>query len=337
MSEEDLEAKIQELEAKIRKQNSAISEYLDKIESLEDTIMELEESFLDQSDMENTSFLKLRLKDLEAENREMKDKLSLSKLESVKLKRKLEEVKKGKLIDASLIKVMDDSSDSELTSLKTRVTGSGESSQKEQFRYMEIKCPECETHKNLSIPVKIIHQGHQLTTLSIPKGMVCEHKFQVLFDKSLSVKRYQVTDFDIPHLEYYESNIVEGSDNINKSTSLPFSKEIIALIRDSIDNRDILGAAIFTEKRKVKYASIPSDVLFNVIEEFEVRREKQLQEIDKMFLELKNHQKIYSEHINIQEIEYYLVLILARKVNFGMGSMLFGNIKKKIITITSKS
>jgi hypothetical protein len=339
MSENDLKAKIKELEIKLNLQDKEISEYLDKIENLEELIMEIEGSFTKQSDKADNSVSKIHLKDLEIENRDLKNKLSREKLATVKLKQKLEEVKKGQLINSSLIQVVDDNSTSKL---EPSLTGEvkikeDEISQKEQFRYTQIICPECETQKNLKIPVKIINKGYQITTLSIPKGMVCEHKFQVFFDKSLNVKRYQVADFDFPHLEYYESIIQEDSESLTQFAPLPFFQDIITLLRSSVDDREILGAAVFTKTGKVIYASIPPDMLFNVIKEFEARNEKQLQDIDKMFLELKNHQKIYSEYTEIQNTEFILVLILSRKTNFGMGSMLFRNIKKKIKKITSKS
>ncbi|MFW9820678.1 MAG: hypothetical protein ACFFE5_13800, partial [Candidatus Thorarchaeota archaeon] len=200
MSENNLKAKLKELEAKLSLKNKEINELLDKIENLEDMMMELEESFLNQSDIEDASILKIHLKDLELENRDLKNKLSISKLDNVKLKQQLEKVKKDQLIKASLIQIVEDDSISEL-----EASSSGDIERKEEkesqiefFEYIKIKCPECETEKNLKIPVKILNQSHQITSISIPKGMVCEHKFQVFFDKSLTVKRYQLLDYDIP-------------------------------------------------------------------------------------------------------------------------------------------
>ena len=330
---------VKELEAKLRSQDSEIREYLDRIESLEDLIMELEDSILKQSDEADASVLKIRVKDLENVNRELKNKLSASKLENVKLKREMEKVKKGQLDNISLIKVVDETPDSEsmLSLNRQEIIEEVEPSKKEKFRYITLKCPECETQKKLSIPVKIINQGHQITTISVPKGMICDHKFQAFFDKSLTVNRYQVIDFEFPQLEYFESGVVDDPENPTQFTPLHFIKDIITLLRSSVDDREILGTAVFTNKGKVIYASVPSDILFNIIKEFEVRREKQLQDIDKMFLELKNRQKVCSEYIEVQNKEFIIVLIFSKKVNFGLGSMLFRNIKKKRKKITSKS
>jgi len=339
MPENNIKDIVDKLKDKIQMQNKEISDYLDKIESLEDTIMEFEDLLLKKKDQADASVLKIRLKYLESENRELKNKLSLSKLENVKLKQELEKVKKEQLIDSSLIQVVDDKP---YTHVKSSLTGESnivedEISQNEQFKDIQIKCPECGTSKKMKIPAKIINQGNLITTISIPRGMFCEHKFQVFFDKYLTVKRYQVVDFDFPHLEYYESKIVQNKENLTKFIPLNFSQGLINLLRNNVDDREILGAAIFTQKGNIIYASIPSDILFNIIREFEVRKEKQLQDIAKMFLELKNHQKICSENIKFQNKEYILVFIFSETVNFGMGSMIFRNIKKKIKMINSKS
>ena len=339
MAEDPLINQIKELEAKLNLKNREINSYLDKIENLEDMIMELEESFLNQSNIEDASILKIHLKDLELENRNLKNKLSISKLENVKLKQQLEKVKKDHSLKASLIQIVEDDSISELGASSSGDIERKEEniSQIEHFEYVKIKCPECETEKNLKIPIKILNQSHQITSISIPKGMVCEHKFQVFFDKSFKVKRYQLLDYDLPQLEYFKSQLVEDSENLAEFAPLPFFQEIVTLLRSSVDNRDILGAALFNNKGKVIYASVPSDTLFNIIREFEARKEKQLQDIDKMFLDLKNRQKICSEYIEVQNIELILVLILSKNVNFGMANMIFGDIKKKIKKITSKS
>ena len=207
---------------------------------------------------------------------------------------------------------------------------SNENEEEEEFKYIEIVCPECETQKNLKIPLKIINKGYQIAALSIPQGMVCAHKFQVFFDKFLAIKRYQLVDFDFSHLEYYESTIQQDPEDIPQSPPFTIFQDLIAILRSSIDDREILGTAFFTKDGKVIYASIPPEVLFNVIKEFEVRNEKQMQEIDKMFLELKNQQKVCSEYIEVGDTKYIIVLILSKHVNFGMASMLFRNIKNKI-------
>ncbi|MFX1426983.1 MAG: hypothetical protein ACFFBE_11070 [Promethearchaeota archaeon] len=335
MSENNNETKVKELEAKLVSKDNEIQEYLDKINNLEDLIMELEESFLKQSDEEDPSLLKIHLKDLENANRKLKNRLSLSKLENVKLKREMEKLKKEQLSNISLIKVIDEIQDSESEPSLNRpeIIKETETSEKEELGHLSLKCPICETSKRLSLPVKFFNQSSQMATITIPNGMVCEHEFQVFFDKSLIVKRYQVLDFESSHLEYFENKIVEDPENLNQFAPSPFIQDIITLLRNNMDDRVILGTAVFTNKGKVIYTSVPPNSLFNIIKEFEVRKQKQLQGIDKMFLELKNHQKVCSENVKIQNKELILVLIFSEKVNFGMGSMLIRDIKKKIENI----
>ncbi|MCK4688465.1 MAG: hypothetical protein KAT66_10075 [Candidatus Lokiarchaeota archaeon] len=209
-----------------------------------------------------------------------------------------------------------------------------EISQEELFEDILIICPECQTQKKLKIPSKIIIQSKNVTTVSIPTGMICEHHFQAFIDKSFKVRGYQVVDFEFPKIEYYESRVLEGEqeeeDDLSNLTSLSLFQEIIKLLRGCVDDREILGSAIFTVEGKVLYSSIPHNTLFNTIREFEVRNEKKLHSIIKMFLELKNHQKVCSEYIEIHGIEFILVLIFAESVNFGIGNMLLKNIAKKL-------
>ncbi|MFX1278038.1 MAG: hypothetical protein ACFFA3_01380 [Promethearchaeota archaeon] len=335
MSEDNIETKVKELEAKLVSKDSEIQEYIDKIDNLEELIMELEDSFLKESNEEDPSLLKIRLNDLENVNRELKNRLSLSKLENVKLKREMEKVKKDQFHDISLIKVVDKNPDSESEPSFDRqeTIEEAETSEIEEYRDLPLKCPICETSRRLSLPIKFFNQSSQIATITIPNGMVCEHKFQVFFDKSLIVQRYQVLDFEFSHLEYHESNMAEDPENITQFAHSPFIQDIVTILRSNVDDREILGTAIFTNKGKVIYASVPPNSLFDIIKEFEVRREKQLPDIDKIFLELKNRQKICSENIEVQNKELILILIFSEKVNFGMGSMLIRDIKKKIENI----
>ena len=142
MSENNLKTNVKELEAKVRLQKKEINDYLDKIENLEDMIMELEDSYFKQTDKADPSVSKIQLKDLEIENRDLKNKLSMSKLENVKLKQKLEKVKKGQLINSSLIQVVNHSP---VSNLEPSITGEvkikeDQISQKEPFKYIKIRC-----------------------------------------------------------------------------------------------------------------------------------------------------------------------------------------------------
>ena len=152
------------------------------------------------------------------------------------------------------------------------------------------------------------------------------------------MRGYQLVDFEFLKIEYYESSELEGEreydKDIGKFTSLPLFNEILNLLRDSVDDKEILGCAIFTTRGKVIYSSIPHSTLLDTIKEFEVRKEKKLHGIIKMLLELKNHEKICSEYLEIHNREFILVLLFSHIVNFAIGNMFLRNIVKKIIQLT---
>ena len=213
-----------------------------------------------------------------------------------------------------------------------------DSSQEDSFKKVLLICPECKTRKKLNIPLKIISQSEHITTVSIPTGLICKHHFQAFIDKNCDIRGYQLGDFEFSKLEYIESREFDGDqeevDDISEFTSLQFFKEILNLLRVSVDDREILGCAIFTTNGKVIYSSIPHNTLLNTIKEFEVRNEKKLHSITKMLLELKNHQKVCSEYIEIHNREFILVILFSDIVNFAIGNMFLKKIVTKIKKLT---
>jgi hypothetical protein len=325
MTKEPLINKIEELKSELLLKNKEISEYLDKIDYLENMIMEIEASISIKNDKLDTSVLNIQLKELEGRNRELMKKLSFIRLENIKLKQELEKTKKGYFDTASLIKVVQTT----LSSDKSKPIENNEikiredyPSQNILFNYIKVKCPKCETLKSLKIPIKIINQTQKLTQINIPSGMICEHSFQVLIDKSFAIRRYLLLDYEFSKLEFLKNNdkeILEEEEDegLTHFVSLPFYKDIIKILRESIDDREILGAAIFTNKGKVIYASIPSNLLLNIIKELEFRNKKEFQAMIKMYIEVKNQEKIFSEYIEILNTKTILVLIFSERVNFG--------------------
>ena len=216
-----------------------------------------------------------------------------------------------------------------------------EITQKELFENVLIRCPECSKQKKLKVPTKVLSQSENLTTIGIPSGIICKHSFQAFVDNFSVVRGYQVVDFEFPKMEYYESKLIEEGqkkeDDLSNLASLPLFQDIINLLRGCVDDTEILGSAIFTVEGMVLYTSISHDTLLNTIREFEVRNEKKLHSIIKMFLELESHQKVCSEYIKINESKFILVLIFSEIVNFGIGNMLLRDIAKKIQKINLNS
>jgi len=174
--------------------------------------------------------------------------------------------------------------------------------------------------------------------MGIPVGLICDHSFQAYVDKYSNVRGYQVVDFVIPKTEYFQSDMLkdeqEEINNPDSFTKLPFFQDLINLLRNCVDDREILGSAVFTTKGNVLYSSISHNTLIDTIREFEVRNKEKLHSITKMFLELKNRQKVCSEYLEIHDLEVILVLIFSEMVNFAIGNMYLRDVVKKIEKLT---
>ncbi|MCK4780771.1 MAG: hypothetical protein KAT57_11305 [Candidatus Lokiarchaeota archaeon] len=204
---------------------------------------------------------------------------------------------------------------------------------KEDYQDIHLVCPTCNAKKDLKIPTKIINQAKQLTTVSIPSGAVCEHSFQSFVDKNFKVRGYQKVDFEFTHMEFYEkidAETAELDDPTAKLSSQQFFQDIISLLRSYVDDKEILGSGMFTVDGHVLYSSLPSNTLFSIIKEFEVRSEKKLSSLKKMYLELENDQKICSNYIEIQGMRFALVLFFSQSVKLGMGNLYLNDLVKKI-------
>lgn len=77
-------------------------------------------------------------------------------------------------------------------------------SESTEFIQIMIKCPVCKLKKKLKFPKSVINYTKQLTTISIPKSLVCEHHFQAFVDKNFMVRGYQKVDFE------YASELVKS-------------------------------------------------------------------------------------------------------------------------------
>ncbi len=209
---------------------------------------------------------------------------------------------------------------------------------KELFEKIILRCPKCETQKMIKVPSKVINQSGTVITIGIPIGLICDHSFQAYVDNNSDVRGYQVVDFVIPKTEYFQSDMLEDEqeemNDQNSFTKLPLFQDVINLLRNCVDDREILGSAVFTTKGNVLYSSIPHSTLLDTIREFEVRNEEKLHSITRMFLELKNHQKVCSEYLEIHDLEVILVLIFSETVNFAIGNMYLRDVGKKIEKLT---
>lgn len=206
----------------------------------------------------------------------------------------------------------------------------------EQIREISIICPECKNSNKITIPVKVINQSKQLTTVSIPSGLVCEHGFQAFVDKNFKIRGYQKVDYTLSQMEFLEGGN-ENLEGVEKKTeqesilsSIPLFQEIINLLRSSLDDKDILGAGLFTIQGRVLYSSLPQNTLFSTIRELEVRDEKKLTGVKRLFLQLENDQKVCSQYMEIYDTKFILVLFFSSLLKLGMGNMILRKLAQKI-------
>jgi hypothetical protein len=82
---------------------------------------------------------------------------------------------------------------------------------------VEFICPICKAKKMLDVPKGVIAEAKQLTTMSIARGLVCDHQFQAFVDKQFQVRGYQTVDFEFENManqkENSNSNILNNNDD----------------------------------------------------------------------------------------------------------------------------
>lgn len=95
---------------------------------------------------------------------------------------------------------------------------------------IKVSCPICNSRKEIDIPLEIINESKHLTTVSISKGMICEHHFQLFIDKNFAIRGYQKVDFQVNDAKAQKSKMTleeiyeefyEFIDD-NNSTFIPF-------------------------------------------------------------------------------------------------------------------
>lgn len=76
---------------------------------------------------------------------------------------------------------------------------------------IHFQCPVCSQLAHLDIDKEIFEQSDSLTTVSVPKGIICEHAFHAFVDKNYQIRGYQRVDFEFnqknnPDKKEYEKN-----------------------------------------------------------------------------------------------------------------------------------
>ena len=76
-----------------------------------------------------------------------------------------------------------------------------------EYSNVKITCPVCKIKKVLKFPKSVINEARQLTTISLPKGLLCDHHFQAFVDKNFIVRGYQKVDFEFEAKKSEDSQV----------------------------------------------------------------------------------------------------------------------------------
>ena len=66
-----------------------------------------------------------------------------------------------------------------------------------RIKKIAIICPVCKARGIIEIPMSIIDKSKQLSTISVPKGKICNHIFQIFIDKNYVIRGFQKVDFEL--------------------------------------------------------------------------------------------------------------------------------------------
>jgi len=127
---------------------------------------------------------------------------------------------------------------------------------------VEFICPVCKSKKLLEIPNSLIAEAKQLTTMSIARGLVCDHQFQAFVDKQFQVRGYQRVDFEFENKSNQEKN--SNSKNLKQNDNELFDNLILEgnylEYRPKISKNDIKKCLknqnIASQKRKMTLKEI---------------------------------------------------------------------------------
>lgn len=134
---------------------------------------------------------------------------------------------------------------------------------------IQIICPICKTRDIIGIPVIRQNEKTRLTTISIHKGLICPHHFQIFVDKNLQIRGYQKVDLELHQENSKKLRNGVKAFNENKNENNHFFEKLILegntvkfrpLINNKINEGRDLDQKIVLKSKKV--------VLKEIYEEF---------------------------------------------------------------------
>ncbi len=134
---------------------------------------------------------------------------------------------------------------------------------------IQVICPICKTRDIIGIPVIRQNERTHLTTISIHKGLICPHHFQIFVDKNLQIRGYQKVDLEL-HQENTKKlwNGVKAF-NENENENNHFFEKVT--LEGNIVKYKPLSSVIINKIRDKKQKVLPKSkkvVLKEIYEEF---------------------------------------------------------------------
>ena len=71
----------------------------------------------------------------------------------------------------------------------------------EEWEEILVECPFCNKQRKIKIPLSKINKSSELTSILIPKFIICEHSFLFLIDNALTPKKYESIDIIVSDIE----------------------------------------------------------------------------------------------------------------------------------------
>ncbi len=97
----------------------------------------------------------------------------------------------------------------------TKLTHSTDITPLDNSAKIQFICPVCKAEKVLQFPKSVITQAKGLSTMSIARGLVCEHQFQAFVDKNYMVRGYQRVDFEFEKIRSEEKRLQNRENKTN--------------------------------------------------------------------------------------------------------------------------
>ena len=123
-----------------------------------------------------------------------------------------------------------------------------------EYSIVKITCPVCKVKKELKFPKSVINEAKQLTTISLPKGLVCDHHFQAFVDKNCKVRGYQKVDFEFS--ESKTNKEIFNNDDEQLFENLILEGNYVEYKLNRVPNRDsrpsLKNSEDFAGKRSLK-------------------------------------------------------------------------------------